>query len=83
MATIEMKTSFMRPAEGRLVCKAKLLHRSATMAFCEGSVFDAAGHLCAHATGTFKYVKRLPAGGRAIKALNRRDDPEPSQSHEP
>jgi uncharacterized protein (TIGR00369 family) len=71
LATIEMKTSFMRPAEGRLVCKAKLLHRSATMAFCEGSVFDADHHLCAHATGTFKYLRKLPVKGGDAKPLQR------------
>ena len=64
VATIEMKTSFMRPSEGRLRACGKLLHRTATLAFCEGSVFDAAGHLCAHATATFKYVRALPAAGR-------------------
>ena len=34
------------------------------MAFCEGSVVDAEGKLVAHATGTFKYLKGLPAGGK-------------------
>ncbi len=38
VVTVEMKTSFMRPAEGPLRCNARLLHRSSTMAFCEGSV---------------------------------------------
>jgi len=28
------------------------------MAFTEGTVFDAQGNACAHATGTFKYVNR-------------------------
>ncbi|MBD3892636.1 PaaI family thioesterase [Hydrogenophaga sp.] len=60
--TIEMKTSFMRAAQGPLQAKGKLLHRSATMAFTEGSIFDATGKLCAHATGTFKFVPRLPVG---------------------
>jgi uncharacterized protein (TIGR00369 family) len=36
VVTVEMKTTFMRPAEGRLVAKGVLLHRSTTMAFCEG-----------------------------------------------
>jgi uncharacterized protein (TIGR00369 family) len=71
VVTVEMKTSFMRPAQGRLVCKGTLLHRSATMAFCEGSVFDADHHLCAHATGTFKYLRKLPVKGRATKPLQR------------
>ncbi len=71
--TIEMKTSFMRPAEGRLRAVGRLLHRSATMAFTEGHVYGGDGQLCAHATGTFKYVRRLPAG-REIKPLQRRLD---------
>jgi uncharacterized protein (TIGR00369 family) len=71
VATIEMKTSFMRPAQGRLAAKAALLHRTATMAFCEGSVFDADHHLCAHATGTFKYLRKLPVKGRETKPLQR------------
>ena len=62
VVTIEMKTSFMRPAQvaaGQvLVGKGRLQHRTRSMAFTEGSVFDAQGQLCAHATGTFKYVAR-------------------------
>jgi uncharacterized protein (TIGR00369 family) len=69
VVTVEMKTSFMRPAEGRLRALGKLLHRSTTMAFCEASILDADGHLCAHATGTFKYLRKLPTKGRAVKAL--------------
>ena len=60
VVTIEMKTSFMRPVpagEGQaLVSRGRLLHRTRSMAFVEGSVFDADGQLCAHASGTFKYV---------------------------
>jgi uncharacterized protein (TIGR00369 family) len=73
VVTIEMKTSFFRPGEGRLRAVGKLLHRSATMAFTEGQVFGGDGQLCAHATGTFKYVKRLPVAGREIKSLQRRE----------
>ncbi len=62
VVTIEMKTSFMRPAKvpagQALVGKGRLQHRTRSMAFTEGSVFDAQGQLCAHATGTFKYVSR-------------------------
>ena len=44
-----------------------LLHRTSTLAFCEASVFDGGGQLCAHATGTFKYLRALPSskGGEA------------------
>lgn len=63
--TIEMKTSFMRAARGILTAHGTLLHRTATMAFTEGRIVDASGHLCAHATGTFKFVSRLPVGKSA------------------
>jgi hypothetical protein len=39
------------------------------MAFTEGRIVDAEGRLCAHATGTFKFVPRLPVG-KATHALN-------------
>jgi uncharacterized protein (TIGR00369 family) len=62
VVTIEMKTTFMRPAQvaagQTLVGKGHLQHRTRSMAFTEGRVFDAQGQLCAHATGTFKYVSR-------------------------
>ena len=73
VVTIEMKTSFMRPGVGRLSAIGKLLTRTSTMAFCEGSVFDAKGVLIAHATGTFKYLKALPVGGRLLQRSNASD----------
>ena len=68
VVTIEMKTSFLQPARGLLVAKGRLLHRTASMAFVEGSVFDAEGRLCSHATGTFKYVRRKAKAGQGIGA---------------
>jgi uncharacterized protein (TIGR00369 family) len=70
VVTIEMKTSFMQPARGKLSAKGRLMHRTATMAFTEGTVYDSEGRACAHATGTFKYVKRLPTGPKSANALN-------------
>ena len=70
VVTIEMKTSFMQPARGKLIGKGHLMHRTATMAFTEGTVFDEEGRACAHATGTFKYVRRLPTGPKSANALN-------------
>jgi uncharacterized protein (TIGR00369 family) len=58
VVTIEMKTSFMQPARGKLSGKGRLMHRTASMAFTEATVYDGEGKACAHATGTFKYVKR-------------------------
>ena len=64
--TVEMKTSFLRPGTGSLIAKGRVLHRTASMAFCEGSVQDAEGSLVAHATGTFKVVKRAAAEERKV-----------------
>jgi uncharacterized protein (TIGR00369 family) len=69
IVTVEMKTSFVQPATGNLFCQAKVLHRTRTMAFTEGSVRNAQGQLCSHATGTFRYVRRL-AVGKAVANLN-------------
>ena len=62
IVTVEMKTSFMRPATGELLATGHLLHGTKSMAFCEGSVHDASGALCAHATGTFKFLRALKRG---------------------
>ena len=58
VVTIEMKTSFMRPTRGFVTAKGSLMHRTATMAFTTATIYDAKGNACAHATGTFKYVRR-------------------------
>ena len=67
VVTIEMKTSFMRPAKvghgDTLVARGTLQHRTRSMAFTEGRVFDAEGQLCAVSTGTFKYVARREPSG--------------------
>ncbi len=70
VVTIEMKTSFMQAARGKLTGKGRLIHRTATLAFTEATIYDAEGRACAHATGTFKYVKRLPTGPKDSNALN-------------
>lgn len=80
-ATIEMKTSFMRPGEGQLRARGQLLHRTATMAFCEASVFNSAGQLCAHGTGTFKYLRALPGQDRRINSFQ--PAPPPSGDNTP
>ena len=67
VVTIEMKTSFMRPATGRLTARARVLTRTLALAFCEASLFDDAGPLVAHATGSFKYLTRGAGEGRRIR----------------
>lgn len=58
VVTIEMKTTFMQPCQGLLTGRGRLMHRTKSMAFTEGTIHDEQGRACAHATGTFKYVKR-------------------------
>jgi uncharacterized protein (TIGR00369 family) len=62
VVTVEMKTSFMQPAVGPLTAKGELMHRTPTLGFTQATVYNQAGRVCAHATGTFKYIKRLPVG---------------------
>lgn len=67
--TIEMKTSFMEPggkAGGRIVAKGHAFHRSRTMCFCEGELWDG-DRLVAKSMGTFKFLKRTDAGPRIEK----------------
>ena len=58
MATIEMKTSFMQGAKGLLHCRAKCLHRTRALAFCEAEIRDASDALIARASGTFRFMLR-------------------------
>jgi uncharacterized protein (TIGR00369 family) len=70
VVTIEMKTSFMQPSRGKLAGKGRLMHRTATMGFTEATIYDSEGKACAHATGTFKYVRRLPTGAKSANSLD-------------
>ena len=65
VVTIDLKTSVMRAAAGPLRCEGRLMHRTATMAFAEATLYDSQDRICAHATGTFRYVERLPDQARA------------------
>jgi uncharacterized protein (TIGR00369 family) len=77
VVTIEMKTSFMRPgapgATGQLVAKGHVVHATAKMAFVESHIYNGDGELCAHGTGTFRYVK--PANGVSFAQAGQRVDP--------
>ncbi len=65
VVTIEMKSSFMRPARGPMVARGKLIQRTRSMAFAEAWIYDAEGQLCSQSTGTFKYVpKAQPPQGQ-------------------
>lgn len=60
VVTIEMKNNFMQAASGILRVKADTVRTTATMAFCEAKLYNDQGEICCMATGTFKYLKRLP-----------------------
>ncbi|REE18873.1 uncharacterized protein (TIGR00369 family) [Paraburkholderia sp. BL27I4N3] len=74
VVTVEMKVNFMQPGRGELRASARVLHRSTTMAYCEGEIRDSDGHFVAKALGTFKYMRRL-AVGRDITQQRLRSDP--------
>jgi uncharacterized protein (TIGR00369 family) len=53
MSTLEMKTSYLRPAlPGRLVARGHVQRLGRTVIFLEGEVRDADGKVCATATAT-------------------------------
>ena len=62
MATIDMTTSFMSPGSSDLVIEARCLRRGASIAFCEGEIFNDKGELVAKASATFRVIKRKPGG---------------------
>jgi uncharacterized protein (TIGR00369 family) len=74
LVTLEMK-----PGEEYVIAKARLMHRTATLAFTEGSVYNrradgSLSEMIAHATGTFKFLKALATssnaeGGRDLKRI--------------
>ena len=70
VVTIEMKTTFMRPGIGRLRGLGRLVHRTASMAFCEGTIVNESGSVVAQATGTFKYVRALASRSKPSQPLD-------------
>ncbi|MDE1184348.1 PaaI family thioesterase [Paraburkholderia sp.] len=74
VVTVEMKVNFMQPGRGELRGFARVLHRSTTMAYCEGEIRDSEGHFVAKALGTFKYMRKL-AVGRDVTHQRLRSDP--------
>ena len=68
VVTIEMKTSFMQAAQGPLVAKGRLIHRTATMAFTEATVFDAKGRVSIPAPLTGS----LPGSEKCVPASSSR-----------
>jgi len=76
VVTIEMKTSFMRAASGPLTARGQLLHRTATLAFTQSTIYDAKGRACAMALGTFKYLKEVARSATLLQRASSGGDPE-------
>lgn len=56
--TLEMKTSFVRPARpGKFVGEATLVHRTKSVAFAEGELRDESGELIATGSTTLRFVR--------------------------
>lgn len=58
MATIDMTTHFLAPAQGTVIFEARCLRIGASLAFCDGQALDESGKLLATASATFKIVRR-------------------------
>jgi len=71
LVTIEMKTNFMQPGTGPLRALGRVLHKTTTMAYCEGEVLDQQDRLIAKALGTFKYMRGLAVDRRVVRQRSR------------
>lgn len=54
-ATLDLTTSFVQPATGRLTAEGRVLRGGRSVIFCEGEIRNEAGEVVAKAMGTFKY----------------------------
>ena len=66
--TVEMKTSFLRPAGAlgeQLFARGSLRQGGGSLAFCDAELRDQHGTLLATASGTFKYVNPRKVSGDA------------------
>jgi uncharacterized protein (TIGR00369 family) len=61
--TLELKTSFLRPASpGRIIGTGRIVHRGGSIAFLAGELHDEAGDLLATATATVRIIRTELAG---------------------
>lgn len=57
VVTIDMTSSFLRPAHGRLTAHASVEGGGKSICFCECRVEDQSGQVVARAMGSFRYVR--------------------------
>jgi uncharacterized protein (TIGR00369 family) len=66
--TLELKTSFLRPARaGTLYGEGRVVHRGRDVVFVEGRLEDGEGRLIATATATTRIISLADRGGAASK----------------
>lgn len=56
--TLNLQTTFLRPATGRVLCRSQVRSRTARTVYCDADVTDDQGSLLAHGTATFMLVMR-------------------------
>ena len=66
-ATLDLSSSFMQPATGKLTAEGRVIRGGRSIIFCEGEIRDESGEVVAKAIGTFKY-NPVGADGRPTKA---------------
>lgn len=57
LATVEMKTSYLRPGRGQLRADGDCVHASGSLAFCEARLTDGAGQEVARASATLRQIR--------------------------
>lgn len=64
VVTVDMKTSFLRPAKpGKLHIYGQVLRATDSLVFTEGWIIDRSEKKVVHATGTFKYLRASTSMG--------------------
>ena len=58
--TIDLHTSFLKPAEGRLIAEGRRIGGGRSIVFCEGEIIDETGEVVARASGVFKPITPRP-----------------------
>ncbi|MHA6884400.1 PaaI family thioesterase [Ralstonia pseudosolanacearum] len=61
MATVQMSSQFIQGAAGCLVATARVVRMSFALIFCEASVVDSHGNLCAQGLAAFKRLSIAPS----------------------
>ena len=57
-ATVDLKVDYYRPGTpGRLLCRAKVRHRTRRLAFCEATVEQESGEVIAEARAVIAYIR--------------------------